>query len=347
MNLLMLLRDRRLWLGVAVFSLVLLGTGFWAWERLVGPNVSLGNQKEAYLFIPTGAAMTQAMDSLRPFLRDENSFIWLAKAKGYTTVKPGRYRLKPNMGNLELVNQLRAGRQAPVKVTFNNTLNLPELAGRIDRYFEADSLAILGCLLSAQANADTYGLDKETFRGMFLPNTYEMYWTNTPEQFVERMKKEYDRFWNEKRKAAAQALGLSPEQAVVLASIVEAETIKPDEKPRVAGVYINRLRVGMLLQADPTVKWAVGDMGLRRILNSHLAVDSPYNTYKYPGLPPGPIRMPLSESIEAVLHPESHEYIFFCAKEDFSGYHNFAETDAQHGQNARRYQQALNRRGIY
>jgi UPF0755 protein len=340
-------KNRRFWYLAALLALIAMGLGFGAYRRLLGPNVRLEGQTEAFVLLPTGCDMPQALDSLRPFLRDETSFVRLSQLKGFQTVKPGRYRLVSNMGNLELIGMLRAGRQAPVKVTFNNTHDLADLAGKIDRYFEADSAAILGALQDARKDAAQYGLDSETFRGMFLPNTYEMYWTNTPQQFIERMKKEYDRFWNEQRLRSAQALGLRPEEVVVLASIVEEETLKADEKPRVAGVYLNRLRLGMLLQADPTVKWAVGDFGLRRILNRHLEIDSPYNTYRYPGLPPGPIRMPSASSIEAVLRPENHEYLFFCAREDFSGYHNFAATLAQHGQNARRYQQALNRRGIY
>jgi UPF0755 protein len=191
-----------------------------------------------------------------------------------------------------------------------------------------------------------YGLTPETAVCLFIPNTYEVYWTMNAEQFVARMKKEHTRFWNEERRAKARAQGLTPEEVVTLASIVDEETNKNDEKPMVAGLYLNRLKRGMLLQADPTVKYAHGKFDLRRILLVHLTIDSPYNTYKYAGLPPGPIRIPSMAAIESVLNPAKHNYLYMCAKEDFSGYHNFASTLSQHNANARRYQQALNQRGI-
>ena len=190
------------------------------------------------------------------------------------------------------------------------------------------------------------GYSQETFPALFIPNTYEVYWTMTPAQFVARMVKENDRYWNMSRKDKAKAQGLTPIEVITLASIVDEETNKDDEKPIVAGLYLNRLHRGMLLQADPTVKFALGQFELRRILYAHLNVDSPYNTYKYAGLPPGPIRIPSMAAIESVLNPTKHNYIYMCAKEDFSGYHNFASSLTQHNANARRYQQALNQRGV-
>lgn len=190
------------------------------------------------------------------------------------------------------------------------------------------------------------GYSTETLPCLFIPNTYEVYWTMTPEAFVKRMQKEHDRFWNEERKAKAQSIGLTPEEVATLASIVEEETANNAEKPMVAGLYINRLHADMPLQADPTVKFALQDFGLRRILHTHLETDSPYNTYKHTGLPPGPIRIPSIQGIESVLNYTRHNYLYMCAKEDFSGTHNFAATFSQHLANARKYQQELNRRKI-
>ncbi|MCK9255795.1 MAG: endolytic transglycosylase MltG, partial [Bacteroidales bacterium] len=201
-------------------------------------------------------------------------------------------------------------------------------------------------LLKSQDLAKKYGFNENTFLAMFIPNSYEFYWNTSAEQFVERMAKEYKNFWTEERKQKAANLGFSQSEVSTLASIVEAETQKNDEKARIAGVYINRLNIGMLLQADPTVVYATGDFFLKRVLNKHLEINSPYNTYKYSGLPPGPINIPSISSIDAVLNYEKHNYKFFCAKDDFSGYHVFAVTNAQHEANARKYHQALRSAGI-
>jgi UPF0755 protein len=244
-----------------------------------------------------------------------------------------------------LVNLLRSGKQSPVKLGFISVRSLDILAGKAAAYIEADS-ATLAALLTDPATAQKYGFNQQTFMSMFIPNTYEFYWNTSAEKFVEKMAEEYKNFWNEDRKQKAADIGLSQSEVSTLASIVEAETQKNDEKAKVAGVYMNRLNTGMLLQADPTVVFAAGDFTIQRVLNRHLEINSPYNTYLYAGLPPGPINIPSVSSIDAVLNYERHNYKFFCAKEDFSGYHAFAVTNAQHEVNARKYHQALRNAGI-
>ena len=260
-------------------------------------------------------------------------------------VKPGNYAIRPGDSMRDICLRLLSGNQTPVKLVVPSVRTLDRLAGAVGKQLMTDSASIAAILSDTQL-IDSLGYTAATFPTLFLPNTYEVYWTMTPEQFITRMVKEHSRYWNTDRCALAKAQGLTLEEVVTLASIVDEETNKNDEKPLVAGLYLNRLHRGMLLQADPTVKFAHGKFDLRRILFEHLTIDSPYNTYKHAGLPPGPIRIPSIAAIEAVLNPARHSYIYMCAKEDFSGYHNFASTLAQHNANARRYQQALNQRGI-
>lgn len=260
-------------------------------------------------------------------------------------VRPGHYVLKEGMTYPQAVRMFQRGFQTPVKVTFNNIRLLPQLAGRVSKQLEPDSLSFFQVMM-ADTTALYYGFRKEEFIAMFIPDTYEMYWTSTPQAFLDRMKREHDKFWNANRDLKRERLGLSRGEVSTLASIVFEETNKADEMPRVAGVYINRLKRGMKLQADPTVKFAVGDFALRRILIRHTEIDSPYNTYYYPGLPPGPICMPSVTAIDAVLDYEHHDYLYFCAKADFSGYHSFARTLAEHNHNRDLWIAALNRAGI-
>ena len=250
------------------------------------------------------------------------------------------------MNTNQIVNMLRSGRQDPVDVTFNNVRFKEDLAEKVSKYIWADSVSILN-LFSDEKLITGFGFTTETFRTMFIPNTYEFYWTTSAEEFAQRMKIEYDKFWTETRKAKAKKIELSPEEVIILASIVQSETVKPDEMKRIAGLYLNRLKRGILLQADPTIKYAVGDYSIKRVLNKHLEIDSPYNTYKYAGLPPGPIMFPEVSAIDAVLNYETHNYIYMCAKEDFSGYHNFAKTLSQHNRNAAKYRAALNKKRIW
>lgn len=306
-------------------------------------------QKEYVLIVPQNATYLQVLDSLsvNGVLQSLKAFKWVAKKKSYPlAVKPGRYVLKKGMNSNQAVNILRSGLQTPMDVTFNNVHFKEELAGKVSKYIQADSLSILG-LFYDEAQIEAYGFTPETYRAMFIPNTYEFYWTTSAEEFAERMKAEFDRFWDGERRAKAEKMNLTPAEVTTLASIVQAETAKTEELETVAGLYVNRLERGQLLQADPTVKYAVGDFSLKRILNSHLVVDSPYNTYKYAGLPPGPINFPETASIDAVLNYQDHNYIFMCAREDFSGYHNFAKTLAQHNRNAAKYRAALDENKIW
>jgi len=308
------------------------------------------NVKNDYvLIIPENATFEQVNDSLIHYnvLINYKAFKWVAKKKKYPeNIKPGRYIFQKGKNTNELVNMLRGGLQQPVDVTFNNVRFKEDLAGKVSKYIRADSLSILN-IFHDKEKIEAFGFTPETFRAMFIPNTYEFYWTTSAEEFVSRMHSEYKRFWNEKRTNKAKTIQLTPVEVIILASIVQSETAKKAELKTVAGLYVNRLKRGQLLQADPTVKYAVGDFSLKRILNSHLAIESPYNTYKYAGLPPGPINFPEVSSIDAVLDYEKHNYIFMCAKEDFSGYHNFATTNAQHNRNAAKYRAALNANRIY
>ena len=272
-----------------------------------------------------------------------------ARSNGLDSVRAGNYTLKSGASYRTALTDFRYGRQTPVRLTFNNIRTMDRLAGVVSKYIEADSLTILKTLQDADIIRET-GLTKATFPSLFIPNTYEVYWTMTPEEFVERMKKEHDRFWNDERLAQAKKLGYTPEQVATIASIVIEETKFKGEMTQVAGVYVNRLRAGMPLQADPTVKFALGDPSIRRVLLEHLEYDSPYNTYKYAGLPPGPICVPSITALDATLAyseaDKKHDYYYFCAKADFSGKHAFARTLPEHSRNAGAYAAELNRRGI-
>lgn len=304
---------------------------------------------DAVVYVPTGSDFGVLMDSVDAagvISRPEFFHRYAATKFAGRGVRPGRYALTEGMTFAGVVNMLRSGSQSPVRVTFNNTRNMEALAGSLVRNLETDSAAMLATLRNDSVIA-SYGFTPQTFIAMFVPNTYELYWTADPEAVVERMNGEYERFWQE-RDAKLARVGLSRNEAVTLASIVYEETKREDEMARVAGVYINRLKVGMPLQADPTVKFALGDFALRRVLNSHVAAagDSPYNTYKFAGLPPGPISMPSIAAVDAVLGYEEHGYYYFCASPELNGYHVFATNLAAHNRNAAAYHAALNRLGI-
>ena len=273
-----------------------------------------------------------------------HGFESLVRYQGYN-VKTGRYAIKPTDNMRYLHRRLSMGYQTPIKLTVGSVRTLDRIARNTARQLMVDSCEIAN-ILNDTAYISKLGFTPETLPALFIPNTYEVYWNMSAEDFMQRMLKEHKAFWNEKRLKQAEAIGLTPIEVATLASIVEEETANQAEKPMVAGLYINRLKKGMLLQADPTVKFSLQEFGLKRILFKHLEVDSPYNTYKYAGLPPGPIRIPSYQGLESVLNYTKHNYIYMCAKEDFSGTHNFAVTSAQHAANARKYQQALNRRGI-
>ncbi|GAB4346671.1 MAG: endolytic transglycosylase MltG [Flammeovirgaceae bacterium] len=312
------------------------------------PNFLL-EREEGELFIPQNADFNAVVDSLkmRGYINDEVSFRFVARSMDYwKAVKPGRYLLKKKMSNMAVVKLLRSGEQTPVKVIFNNIRTLEELAPKICRNLQMTPDSFLLKTRDTQF-IHKLGFTKETLPSMFIPNTYNVYWNITTEELFKRMKREYDKFWNEERKAKASALNMDFVQITTIASIVEAETKVESEKPTVAGLYINRLQQGIPLQSDPTVVFALGDFSIKRVLAKYLDIDSPYNTYKFKGLPPGPINIPAISSIDAVLNYEKHDYIYMCAKEDFSGTHNFSKTLAQHNEYARKYQKALSKRGIY
>ena len=302
---------------------------------------------QGYLYIPTGSNLDDvvAIIKAQQILNNTESFKWVASKMNFKNIKPGKYKITKGLSNIELVRLLRSGKQEPIKLTFQNIRLKTDFAGYIGKNFEIDSSAFLNMLDSIDL-VRQYGFDEETIFCMFIPNTYELYWNTSKEKFFERMQKEYVKFWHTERLAQAKAIGLSPVQVSILASIVDQEALLNREMVRIAGVYMNRLNRGIKLEADPTVIFANGDFTVKRVLYKLLQKDSPYNTYKYIGLPPGPICMPSVAAIDAVLHFEKHNYIYFCAKEDFSGLHNFASNVTEHQMNARKFQQALNNRGI-
>lgn len=335
--------------ALAVLIIAAIGVGYLLYRVIYHPNVWLGGKEEMSVYIPSEADFEGVKQILysHGIIINRRNFEWLAEKKKYPgNVKPGHYVIGEGMNNLQLINMLRAGKQVPVNVIFNNINTLEQLAGRVSQQIEADSADIIK-LLNDSSFLSKYDLNPKTAGMLFLPNTYEFYWTTNAQEFIKRMSREYENFWTAQRKALADSIGLSPEEVVILASIVQKETSKNDEKPRIAAVYLNRLNSGWRLQADPTLIYAIGDYSIKRVLNIHKRVDSPYNTYKYAGLPPGPICIPSIASIEAVLEPDDNNYLFFCASPDMSGYHVFSKTHSQHIINARKYQKALDERKIY
>ena len=340
------MNKKRIYLILIVCLVLLLGTATNFSLKLFRSNTN--NQfEQGYLYIPTGSNLDDVVAIIKAqhILNNTESFKWVASKMNFKNIKPGKYKITKGLSNIELVRLLRSGKQEPIKLTFQNIRLKTDFAGYIGKNFEIDSLAFLNMLDSIDL-VRQYGFDEETIFCMFIPNTYELYWNTSKEKFFERMQKEYVKFWNTERLAQAKAIGLSPVQVSILASIVDQEALLNREMIRIAGVYMNRLNRGIKLEADPTVIFANGDFTVKRVLYKLLQKDSPYNTYKYNGLPPGPICMPSVAAIDAVLHFEKHNYIYFCAKEDFSGLHNFASNVTEHQMNARKFQQALNNRGI-
>ena len=303
--------------------------------------------REATVVVPRGADFEQVMDTLRKHdvLKSESSFRTVSKALRYKTIRVGKYDLSDCRTNMDLVRLLRRGQHFPVKFTFNNVRTLDQFVEKVgDKFFfEPEELSEL---LHDSSYMQKFGLSDTTAVCLFIPNTYEFFYDISAEDFLDRMNEYYKHFWNERRLKTAGEIGLTPVQVATLASIVEEENMRPAEKSIIAGLYMNRLNKGMLLQSDPTVKFALGDFTRQRILNADLQVESPYNTYKYKGLPPGPIRIPEASTMDSVLHYRHHNYLYMCAKEDFSGYHNFTASAAEHSRNAARYRAALNERNI-
>ena len=296
------------------------------------------------VYIPFNSTYEQVLDSLHKGISDIGSFNKVAqRASLQNRFKPGRYILLPENSNKDIVRMLQNGWESPMMLTLSgNIRNLEKLSGILGRKLATDSASFIEYFNKADVWQEN-GFAKETFMAMFIPNTYEVYWTITPQKFVQRMKKEYDRFWNAERVVKADSIGLTPLEVSILASIVCEETNYVPEMPKVAGVYMNRLKRGMKLDADPTVKFALNDPSIKRILFRHLEVDSPYNTYKHAGLPPGPITIPGTKGIDAVLNYQKHNYLYFCANANMDGTHKFARSLSEHNRNAREYQAALNR----
>ncbi|SFU37764.1 UPF0755 protein [Pustulibacterium marinum] len=308
------------------------------------------NNEYAEIYIPTNATYADVKEQLTPLLKDVDAFRQVANKKGYTSnIKAGKYRIQKGMNNNQIVNTLRSG-NIPVNVSFNNQDTAEKLAGRIAVQIEADSASLVTAMKDTDFLTEN-GFTEATYLSMYIPNTYEFFWNTDSEGFRNRMQKEYEKFWTADRKSKAAELNLSPTEVMTLASIVQKETAKTNERKRVAGVYLNRLKSGMLLQADPTVIYAVKDRNadfdtiIKRVVYEHLNVDSPYNTYKYAGLPPGPIAMPDISSIDAVLNPEKHDYYYFVADTKNFGYHKFSKTLAQHNRNAAKYHAWVSKQG--
>ena len=308
-----------------------------------------------YIYIDNDDSIDSVFAKLRPYAKAHamNGFTTLARHSSYADhIKTGRYAIEPKTGTLTLFRNLKNGNQTPVRVTIPSVRTMDKLAVIVSKKLMLDSATICNALRDSAICA-SLGYDTTTIAAMFIPETYDIYWNITLKSFLKRMKKESKRFWNDWRLAKARELRLTPIQVATLASIVDEETANNAEKPTIAGLYLNRLNMrtegypsGMPLQADPTVKFALGQFAIKRIYERMLKTESPYNTYLHPGLPPGPIRIPSVAGIEAVLNHEHHNYIYMCAKEDLSGTHNFAATFSEHQANARKYAEALNKRGI-
>ena len=335
--------------ALIIGGLFIVSFSYYGYQIFKTPNLSTETKDGYYLKIPSNSANYETvLDSLKKnnIVRDEVSFRFLAKIFKYPqNVKAGRYFISKDMGNYAAIQMLKEGIQKPVKLTFNNIRLKEDLIKKVGVKFEFDSTALIKLLDSTQI-CEKYGFTKETIMCMFLPNTYEVFWNTDASKLLGRMKHEYDVFWTENRKQKAQEIGFTPIQVAILASIVEEETKNNEEKPRVAGLYINRLNTQMPLQADPTVKFALKNFAIKRILNYQLQTNSPYNTYKFAGLPPGPIRLAELSSIEAVLNYEKHNYTYMCANPALNGTHIFAENYHDHLNNAKMYQAALDKLNI-
>ena len=339
-----------LW-AIALIGLIIFGIiAYYIYGAMFSPNTKF-SKNEVYVYISKDDTYRDVRQQLITIVDDIDTFDALAKQKRYTSnVRAGRFLISKGMNNNEIINSIRS-RNMPVKLSFNNQNSLQAIAGRVASQIEADSVALLEAMTN-KTFLNKNGFKTETALGMYLPNSYEMYWNTSAEDFVIRMKKEYDRFWSKERLQKAQNLSMTQDEVMALASIVYEESKQKQEQPRVAGVYINRLKIGMPLQADPTLKFAAYKLPeyentiIRRVLNVHKEIESPYNTYKYLGLPPGLIVMPDLSAIDAVLNYEKHDYFYFAVNEQKPGFHRFAKSLSQHNVNARKYHKYLDEQGI-
>ncbi|SHM19493.1 endolytic transglycosylase MltG [Mucilaginibacter sp. OK098] len=337
---------RKFIVAMVIILIIALGfTGLNYYLKYFSPNVT---DKQEYLYIHTGSDFNAVYKTIQEqgMVKDTASFYKAAENMNYVSrVKPGRYHLRNGMSNRKLINMLASGTQEPVTLNFHNLRLKEEFAGFVAKKIEPDSTAIIR-LLDSTSFVQQYGFTTDNLYTMFLPNSYQLYWNTTPEKFFKRMYANYEKFWTPERKQKAAAINLTPIEVSVLASIVDAEALHDDEMPAVAGLYLNRLKKGMKLEADPTVIFAQNDFTIKRVLNRYLSINSPYNTYMHTGLPPGPIMMPSVNAVNSVLDYQKNDYIYMCAKADFSGYHAFATNMADHLVNAHKFQQALNDRNI-
>lgn len=332
--------------GGVLLLLLVVGAFFYKYYDIYFKGAMAFDEKERMLYIPRNTSFDELVFLLlkEGIVEEASPIRTFAKLKGYDTKNySGAYKIEKGLSLRDLMLLLVAKKQKPVRLVVPSVRTVEEMAGRLARHLDIDSVELLA-YLHDPASAAPFNLSLQAFPAMFIPNTYEVYWDISPERLLARLHKEYKAFWTPERLARAEQVGLSPVEVSTLASIIQEEAMHAEELPKIARVYLNRLRISMPLQACPTAKFAAGNMGLTRVLHAHTQIESPYNTYKNLGLPPGPIRYPSITAIDAVLSPASHDYLFFCAKADFSGYHNFSRTAAQHAQYARQYQQALNRR---
>ena len=342
-------KKRKIQFGLMLFSAVMIiSFSFYFYQVFFSANV-LVDQEETEIYIPSGSTFKDLLKILdeERIIKDPVSFAFVSKLmKFQESVRPGHYIIESNLTNVQFVRKLRGGMQKPVLVVLNNVRTPGDLAGKASENLELDSSSLISEYQEPETS-QKFGFNQDNFLAMFIPNTYEMYWNISQEHFFNKMNDEYKKFWTEDRLEKAKSIDLTPVEVSIMASIVQAETNLEDEKPIIAGVYMNRLKENMKLQADPTVVYAIGDFSIQRVLTVHKETDSPYNTYKYSGLPPGPINLPEIQTLDAVLNYQDHNFLYFCAKEDFSGRHNFAATLREHNNNARRYRNALNQRRIY
>lgn len=339
-------KSKKIFLIIAVIIVLVLGfvTVFF-YLRYFSPNVT---GKQEYLYIRTGATYADVYKTIQDqgIVKDPASFNAAATGMHYINrVKPGRYRLHEGMTNRRLINMLASGAQEAVELSFHNLRQKTDFAGFVSKKLEADSASIIHLLDSTQF-IEKFGFNTDNVYVIFIPNTYQVYWNTSPEKFFKRMYANYEKYWTPERKQQAAAINLSPIQVSILASIVDAEALHDDEMPTIAGLYLNRLQKGMKLESDPTLIFALQDFTIKRVLNRDKAVISPYNTYLHTGLPPGPIMMPSENALNAVLGYKKSDYLYMCAKADFSGYHAFASNITDHNNNARKWREALDARKI-
>lgn len=339
--------NKKLIFGIVFLAFLIAGVIGWSYyQKVFGVNV----KKSGFVYLKTNVSFEENLKALDSFIEDKDDFLWVAEQKKFSKFKPGKYKIEKGISNNDLINLLRSGNQTAVKVSFNNQNTLEELAGRISAQIEADSISLISAFKDKEFLSQK-DISEAQMLGYFIPNTYELWWNTSAEQFRDRMFKESNRFWNDKRLKKAKALNMTPDQVMALASIVYKETPKAIEQPRVAGLYVNRIKKGMPLQADPTIIYILKqlngqDFVVKRVLYKDLKIKSPYNTYLNRGVPPSLIAMPDISAIDAVLNYERHNYLYMCVNVENIGFHAFASSMNQHNKNARKYQRWLNKQGI-